>query len=96
MGGAMLNNNLADNWAAADIFGARAKRENAERQRREQAEAHRREAIDEAEAAWLLKRIGEDGIIHDCEKALLAFIVENSPKVHPSLVPLFERAGLKA
>lgn len=100
MGGAMrdaiVGGNLAETWAAADIFGTRVKHEDAERQRRAQAEAHRREAIDGAEAAWLMTRIGEDGIIHDNEKSLLAFIVEQSPKVHPSLIPLFERAGLKA
>lgn len=94
MGGAVLKGNFAENWAAADIFGTRAKRDDAERRREQKAGAERREAIDGAEAAWLIKRIGEDGILHDNEKALLAFIREHSPDIHPSLVPLFERAGL--
>lgn len=96
MGGAMLKGNIAENWAAADIFGTRARQEAAARDRRARAAAERREAIDGAEAAWLMTRIGKDGILHDNEKALLAFIKENAPAVHPSLVPLFERAGLPA
>lgn len=95
MGGAIAGGNFAGNWAAADIFGIHASREDAKRQRQEKAEAHRREAIDGAEAAWLMKRIGEDGVLHDNEKALLAFIKEHSPTIHPSLVPLLERAGLQ-
>lgn len=95
MGGAMLKGNLADNWAAADIFGTNAKRDDAERQQRVAAEAVRREAIDESEAAWLLERINVDGVLHDNEKALLIFIKTHSPRIHGSLDPLFERAGLQ-
>jgi len=93
MGGELVKCNVAQNWAAADIFGIRTKREDAERQRLEQADAQRREAIDGAEADWLIQRI-DDGILHDNEKALLAFIHEHAPAIHPSLVPLMERAGL--
>jgi len=95
MAGELVKCNFAENWAAADIFGTRAKRGEAEREHREQTDAERREAIDVAEAAWLIERIGEDGILHDNEKALLAFIHEHSPVIHPSLVPLFKRAGLQ-
>ena len=57
-------------------------------------EAFARESIDEAEAKWLKDHIMEDGFLHDNERALLAFIKENSPNIHPSLKPLFEKAGL--
>lgn len=57
-------------------------------------EAFARESITEAEAAWLIEHIMRDGILHDNERALLAFIKENSPRIHPSLDPLFEQAGL--
>lgn len=59
------------------------------------AEAFARESIDQPEAAWLLDRIDADGVLHDNEKALLAFIKKTSPQIHPSLDPLFERAGLR-
>lgn len=58
------------------------------------AEAFARESITEAEAAWLIEHIMQDGILHDNERALLAFIKENSPRIDPSLDPLFEQAGL--
>ncbi len=96
MGGAVASGRIADNWAAADLLGTRARHEHAERERREAADADRRESVDEAEAAWLIGRIGEDGEMRDTEKALLAFIKTQSPDIHPSLVPLFERAGLHA
>lgn len=52
------------------------------------------ESINEAEAKWLIDHIMEDGLLHENERALLAFIKEESPWVHPSLHPLFEQAGL--
>jgi hypothetical protein len=51
------------------------------------------EEITAAEAEWLSERIGRDGVLHENEKALLAFIKAESPKVHPSLEPLIERAA---
>ena len=59
-----------------------------------ETEAFARESIDESEAAWLLAQIKKDGILHDNERALLAFIKENSPSIHSSLDALFEEAGL--
>ncbi len=94
MGGALVKGNIAETWAAADIFGTRVRREETEHRRREQTDAERREAIDGAEAAWLVQRIGADGTLHGNERALLAFIQEHAPTIHPSLVPLLERAGL--
>ncbi len=46
------------------------------------------EAIDEDEADWLIDRIMRDGETGENEKALLAFIRAESPKIHPSLQPL--------
>lgn len=58
------------------------------------AEAFAHESIDEPEAKWLIAHIKEDGVLHDNEKALLAFIKENSPSIHPSLDPLMAEAGV--
>lgn len=56
--------------------------------------AAERETIDEEEAKWLIARIGRDGELDRNEAALLKFIRDNSPKIDPSLNPLFEQAGL--
>ncbi len=53
-----------------------------------------REAVDEEEARWLLGRLNRDNALDDNEKALLAFIRNTSPDIHPSLEPLFQKAGL--
>ena len=54
----------------------------------------KREAVDEAEIEWLIARITEDDIIHDNERALLAFIKEKGADNHPSLDPYFEKYGV--
>jgi hypothetical protein len=54
---------------------------------------HEAERIDKSEAQWLSERIGRDGIFHENEKALLAFIRENSPDIHPDLMPLLSKAS---
>lgn len=56
--------------------------------------AFERETIDEEEARWLIARIGRDGELHRNEVALLRFIHDNSPNIHPSLQPLFSEAGI--
>lgn len=48
------------------------------------------------EVAWLAERIGRDGTIHGNERALLEFLKAESPDIHPSLAPLFEKAGIAA
>lgn len=68
----------------------------AQAERLAEGEAFARESIDESEAAWLLAQIKKDGILHDNERALLAFIKENSPGIHGSLEALFEEAGRAA
>ncbi|MCC2113023.1 MAG: hypothetical protein KDJ16_13400 [Hyphomicrobiales bacterium] len=51
------------------------------------------EKITDEEAEWLSSRIGRDRVLHDNERALLAFISEESPDIHPSLKPLIEDAA---
>ena len=53
-----------------------------------------REAVDEKEIEWLIARITEDDMIHDNERALLAFIKEKGADNHPSLDPYFEKYGV--
>lgn len=50
------------------------------------------EVVSAEEAAWLAERIGRDGRLHDNEKALLRFLREESPDIHPSLRPLMDMA----
>lgn len=57
-------------------------------------EARTRGAIDEAEAAWLAARISRDDIMHENERALLAYIKERAPEIHPTLEPWLDKAGL--
>lgn len=51
------------------------------------------ERITGVEADWLANRIGRDGKFHENEKALIDFIKEESPEIHPTLKPLIERVA---
>jgi hypothetical protein len=51
------------------------------------------ERITEEEAEWVKNRIGRDGKIHENERALIEFVKEHSPDIHPSLTALIERAA---
>jgi len=51
------------------------------------------EVVTEDEAAWLVDRIGRDGVLHENEKALLRFIREESPNIHPALHPLMAKVA---
>lgn len=51
------------------------------------------EKIDASEAEWLVDRIGRDGVLHDNEKELLGWLKRESPHIHPSLRPLFEKVA---
>lgn len=55
--------------------------------------AARAEAIDADEAAWLVDRITRDRVIHDNEKALLAFIGCESPMIHPAIRDLINKVA---
>ena len=61
------------------------------RNARLEAETAIAERIDNAEAEWLATRIGRDGRFHRNEAALLAFLRDESPEIHPALKPLIER-----
>jgi DNA-binding Lrp family transcriptional regulator len=77
-----------------DLFGSRAEREAWEREEARTREALSHEAIDQAEAAWLIEQINKDEIRHENERALMVFIKQNSPQIHPSLNELFDKFGL--
>ncbi len=51
------------------------------------------EEITADEAEWLAGRIGRDGVVHQNEQALLDFIKEESPKIHPALKELLDSAA---
>lgn len=57
-----------------------------------EAEIAANEVVTEDEASWLVERIGRDGVLHENEKALLKFIREESPNIHPALQPLMDKA----
>jgi hypothetical protein len=51
------------------------------------------EVVTADEAEWLARRMGRDGRLHDNEKALLRFIRDEAPSVHPSLQSLIAKAA---
>jgi hypothetical protein len=53
----------------------------------------RAERVDNVEARWLAERIGKDGRLQENELALVKFIKETSPSIHPELRPLFEKVA---
>jgi hypothetical protein len=65
-----------------------------ERKRAVAAEAEIREAVTGDEAAWLIAQITRDDIIHENEKALLAFIKQTATTIHSSLDPYIAKYGV--
>jgi len=51
------------------------------------------EKINNSESHWLVERIGRDGVFHENEKALIRFLKEESPSIHPSLQPLLDKVA---
>ena len=51
------------------------------------------ETISAEEAEWLARRMGRDGTFHENEKALLRFIRDEAPSIHPSLQSLITKAA---
>ena len=51
------------------------------------------ERISEDEGVWLAGRIGRDGVLHETEIALLRFIRDESPDIHPVLKPLLDQVA---
>jgi hypothetical protein len=85
----MLSNGLKGIWSAW--------REEesawAARNRRVEAEIAEAAAVSSEEVKWLADRIGRDGVIHANERALLRFLSEESPDLHPSLRTLLDTAA---
>ena len=74
--------------------GSAKERERAEAARKAEeaaGEAEKRKKVDKDEADWLIERITEDDILHDNERALLAYLKRQAPEVHPSLLSFFEK-----
>lgn len=65
----------------------------AERNRAMEASAASAETVTASEAEWLASRMGRDGALHENEKALLRFIRDEAPSVHPSLQSLITKAA---
>ena len=86
--------NIAEGWASWDPFGHRAAAERKAKEDAQTREALARESIDEGEARWLLQRMAQDDVLHENERALLKFIRDNSPNVHPLLRELFDQIPL--
>lgn len=59
----------------------------------DEARIHQAEAVTSEEVKWLADRIGRDGVIHANERALLKFLSEESPDIHPSLRTLLDTAA---
>jgi hypothetical protein len=70
---------IEDAWAARNAEAA--------------ARAAEAEVVDAAEAEWLARRIGRDGALHANEAALLRFIRDEAPVIHPSLHSLIAKAA---
>ncbi len=51
------------------------------------------ERVTQSETAWLVERIGRDGNTSENERALIEFIKNNSPAIHPSFKVLGETAA---
>jgi hypothetical protein len=49
------------------------------------------EEITEAEASWLVSRLGRDGRLSPSETALVAYLGHESPKIHPVLTQVVAR-----
>ncbi len=51
------------------------------------------EQVSDEEARWLAGRIGRDGVLHENEKALLRYLKQESPHLHPELEPLLAKVA---
>jgi hypothetical protein len=65
----------------------------AEQNAMEAAERPVTEQVTGDEAAWIVERVGRDGEFDENERALIRFLSSESPKLHPALQPLLDRAA---
>ena len=63
------------------------------RNARMQAQIAEAEKIGDAEADWLIDKLNKDGLIEENERALLAFIRNNSGNIAPALDSIMEQAA---
>lgn len=63
---------------------------------RQRIEIITNEEITEGEAGWLAERIGRDGVITPNEQALLDYLREENPEIHPLLNELIDRFATAA
>lgn len=77
------------------IWSAWRQEESAQAARNREVEAETRvaETVTSDEVRWLADRIGRDGVLHENERALLRFLREESPDIHPSLRTLLDTAA---
>lgn len=54
------------------------------------------EEITETEASWLVARLGRDGRLSPSEMALIAYLKQESPKIHPALIEAVDRLARAA
>ncbi|WP_181705247.1 hypothetical protein [Chthonobacter rhizosphaerae] len=86
----LLTHGLKGIWSA---FRAPEPSPQAEQTRAFEAEIRDAEPLTADEVKWLAERIGRDGPLHANERALLTFLREESPDIHPSLRTLLDTAA---
>ena len=64
-----------------------------ERNRASDVQMHRASTVSDEEARWIADRIGRDHVIRENERALLSFIRQAAPSIHPELKPLLDKVG---
>jgi hypothetical protein len=73
--------------------GDKSEKRAASKRKRLEQESGASERITEEEATWLASRIDRDGNLNAAERALLTFIKQESPDVHPALKPLLDKVA---
>ena len=81
-------------WEAVDPTGAAQAQREREADEARVREAMSRESIDADEAMWLINQINADGVLHENERKLLAFIRANAHAIDPILQDYMEKAGV--
>ena len=83
-----------DRWSGAFKSNADVMDEaSAARNQAMELEERRAETVEANEASWLVERIGRDGVLHENERALVAYLKQESPYVDPTLESLFEKVA---
>ncbi len=91
---AMVTSSLSSVWEC--YHGQSAEERALERLERQRIEIITNEQITEGEANWLAERISRDGRVSPTELALMSFLRQESPPLHPALSALVARFGAAA